>query len=145
MNLRVASRIAEQLRKWGTFKAVSLSFYWFNDLWIWIRNSWIGTRNSWIWTCSFEFQLVVLSFQLVLLSIQRVIRNSQLVTRNSCFTISLVFHHTQKRKKITFKTCKQLLRMHLQSCELRQIYKKKSLLIFALLNTLSMRHTLFDE
>ena len=81
----------------------SLSFYWFNDLWIWIRNSWIGTRNSWIWTCSFEFQLVVLSFQLVLLSIQRVIRNSQLVTRNSCFTISLVFHHTQKRKKSLLK------------------------------------------
>ena len=140
MNLRVASRIAEQLRKWGTFKAVSLSFYWFNDLWIWIRNSWIGTRNSWIWTYSFEFQLVVLSFQLVLLSIQRVIRNSQLVF----YHITGFSPHT-KKKKITFKTCKQLLRMHLQSCELRQIYKKKSLLIFALLNTLSMRHTLFDE
>ena len=47
------SEIAEQfrtydLRKWGTFKAVYLSFHWIDDLRIWTRNSWIWTRNSWI-------------------------------------------------------------------------------------------------
>ena len=91
LNVRVASRIAEQfrtnnLKKWGTFKAAYLSFHWFNDSWIWTRSSWIwtrnswiwtrnlwiGTRNSWIWTRTFEFQLVLLRFELV--------------TRNSCFT-----------------------------------------------------------
>ena len=53
-------------RKWGNFKAVFLSFHWFNDSWIWTRNSqiWtcksrIWTPNSWIWTCTFEFQLVL--------------------------------------------------------------------------------------
>ena len=91
------------------FKAVCLSFYWFNDSWIWTRNSWIQTRNSWIGTCnswiwtrnswirtcnswigtrSFEFQLALLSFQLVPLCFQLVTGNSQLVTRNSYFRFS---------------------------------------------------------
>ena len=66
LNVRVASRIAEQIRtnnlkKWGTFKVAYLNFHWFNDSLIW-------TGNSWIWTRTFEFQLVLLSFQLVLLN-----------------------------------------------------------------------------
>ena len=63
LNVQVVSRIAKQfrtndLRKWGTFKAVYASYHLFNDAWIW-------TRNSWIWTCTFEFQLMLSSFQLV--------------------------------------------------------------------------------
>ena len=91
LNVRVASRFAKQFRTydlkkwWETFKALYLSFDWFNDSWIWThnswiwtRNSWISTRNPWIWTRTFEFQLMLLSFQLVLLNP---------LTRNSCFTI----------------------------------------------------------
>ena len=86
LNVWVSSQISKQfrtsdLRKWGTFKVVYLSFYWFNDLWIWTCNLWIRTCTSWIWIRTFEFKLVLLSLQLLT-------RNSQLVTCNLCFTIS---------------------------------------------------------
>ena len=93
LNVWVSSQISKQfrtsdLRKWGTFKAAYLSFYWFNDLWIWTCNLWIQTPNLWIRTCTSWIWIRTFEFKLVLLSLQLLTRNSQLVTCNLCFTIS---------------------------------------------------------
>ena len=63
------------LRKWGNFKAIYLSFHWFNDSWIWTRNSQIWSCNSWIWTLTRGFELVTSGFELALLNF------------NSCFKV----------------------------------------------------------
>ena len=80
LNEQVASGIAERfktqdLRKWGHFKAVFLSFHWLNDS---------GTRGFELITRGFElitrgFKLVTRGFELVTRKVELVTRGFQLV------------------------------------------------------------------